>query len=74
MTGLAQDISAFDALDNFHLTDAEEMGSLNHSYLQSKIGALFFTMTDYIALTELSLDTSTVKDVFPTLVMPLSPI
>lgn len=51
--------------DNFHLAEAEDMGSLNHSYLQSKLSALFLTTTPYLALTELSLDTAPIKDKFP---------
>ncbi|MEZ4659628.1 MAG: Uma2 family endonuclease [Caldilineaceae bacterium] len=51
--------------DEFHLTEAEDMGSFNHSYLQMKLGAAFVNMPEYMALTELSLDTSAIKDQFP---------
>jgi Uma2 family endonuclease len=51
--------------DNFHLDEAEDMGSFNHSYLQSKLSALFLTTTPYLALTELSLDTASIKAQFP---------
>ena len=51
--------------DNFYLSEIEDMGSLNHSYLQLKLGTLFLQMKEYIALTELSLDTSPVKEKFP---------
>ncbi|MBV7327476.1 Uma2 family endonuclease [Chloroflexi bacterium TSY] len=39
-----------------------ELGSYNHSYLQAKLSALFFLMDEYVALTELSLDISTLDD------------
>lgn len=51
--------------DNFHLTEAEDMGSLNHSYLQSRLSALFLTTTPYLVLTELSLDIAPIKAQFP---------
>lgn len=51
--------------ENYHLTDAEDMGSFNHSYLQAKLTALFLHMPEYLALTELSLDTARVKQEFP---------
>ncbi|MEZ4869783.1 MAG: Uma2 family endonuclease [Caldilineaceae bacterium] len=51
--------------DSFYLPEAEDMGSFNHSYLQLKLGALFLTIADYLVLTELSLDTSAVKDQLP---------
>ena len=41
------------------------MGSFNHSYLQSKLSAIFMQMDGVIALTELSLDTSSIKAQFP---------
>jgi len=50
--------------DEFHVPEAEDMGSINHSYLQSQIATLFQTTGDYVALTELSLDSSAVKDEF----------
>jgi len=34
----------------------DDMGSYNHSFLQAKLAALFFSMDKYVALTELSLD------------------
>lgn len=39
-----------------------ELGSLNHSYLQTKLAVLFFTLEEYTALTELSLDVSGLED------------
>ena len=48
--------------DEFHVPEAEDMGSINHSYLQSQIATLFQITGDYVALTELSLDSSRVKD------------
>lgn len=50
--------------DDFHVPEAEDMGSFNHSYLQSTIAALFYQMDDYVALTELTLDSSHIKDEF----------
>ena len=50
--------------DEFHVPEAEDMGSINHSYLQSQIASLFQTTGDYVALTELSLDSTMVKDEF----------
>ena len=35
-----------------------ELGSFNHSYLQTKLAVLLFALEDYTALTELSLDVS----------------
>lgn len=54
--------SRFD--DDFHVPEAEDMGSINHSYLQSKIGALFHNMHDYVPLTELTVDSSSIKGEF----------
>ncbi|MCB0111239.1 MAG: Uma2 family endonuclease [Caldilineaceae bacterium] len=51
--------------DNFHVPETEDMGSFNHSYLQMKLGAFFLAMPDYIALTELSLDSATVQAEYP---------
>lgn len=51
--------------DDYHLAEADDMGSLNHSYLQTKLGSLFLTMTPYLPLTELSLDMAAIKEQFP---------
>ena len=51
--------------DIFYVSEAEDMGSLNHSYLQTKLGSLFLMLKEYIAFTELSLDTSAVQAAFP---------
>ncbi|HRW04924.1 MAG TPA: Uma2 family endonuclease [Caldilineaceae bacterium] len=39
-----------------------ELGSFNHSYLQTKLAVLLFALEDYTALTELSLDVSGLDD------------
>lgn len=39
-----------------------EMGSFNHSYLQTKLAVLLFALEEYTALTELSLDVSRLND------------
>ncbi|MEM7126181.1 MAG: Uma2 family endonuclease [Chloroflexota bacterium] len=39
-----------------------ELGSLNHSYLQTKLAVLLFSMERFTALTELSLDVSGLDD------------
>lgn len=65
MTVVLEAEEVFADSDNFHVSEAEDMGSLNHSYLQTKLGALFLMLNEYIAFTELSLDTSTVQAEFP---------
>jgi hypothetical protein len=39
-----------------------DMGSLNHSYLQIKLGALLLGFEQYMVLSEISLDTSTLDN------------
>lgn len=50
--------------EEFYLPEEEDMGSINHSYLQSKLGVLFHNLGNYVTLTELSLDSSSVKEEF----------
>ncbi len=59
--------------------DATELGSLNHSYLQIKLGALLLGLEKYMVLSEISLDTSALndntKEIRPDLALfPLQPI
>lgn len=63
---LEEKLVAADA-DDFHLSEVEDRGSFNHSYLQMKLGALFLSMPGYLVLSELSLETSTVQQIFPDL-------
>ncbi|MCB0063343.1 MAG: Uma2 family endonuclease [Caldilineaceae bacterium] len=65
MTLVVDETLVTEDIDNFHLSETEDMGSLNHSYLQAKLTSLFLMMSKYIALTELSLDTTAVKPEFP---------
>lgn len=54
--------------DEYDWTQVEDMGSFNHSYFQAKLATIFFSMERFIALTELTLDASPVKDQFAGLV------
>lgn len=53
--------------------DVRDMGSLNHSYLQVRLGALLLGFEQYMVLSEISLDTSTLnsssKEVRPDLAL-----
>jgi Uma2 family endonuclease len=59
--------------------DVTDMGSLNHSYLQMRLGALLLGLEHYMVLSEISLDTSTLdnlsKEIRPDLALfPQQPI
>ena len=42
--------------------EVTDMGSLNHSYLQMRLGALLLGLEQYMVLSEISLDTSTLDN------------
>ena len=50
--------------EEFAPEELAELGSFNHSYLQTKLAVLLFSLDDYMALTELSLDVSGLEDEF----------
>lgn len=43
--------------------EVTDMGSRNHSYLQIKLGALLLGLEQYMVLSEISLDSSTLLDI-----------
>ena len=63
MTTFAYDHSVIND-DMFHVPEEEDMGSLNHSYLQLRLGRLLQDAGDFTVLSELSLDISSVKEQF----------
>ncbi len=62
MTTLLADYDLVNYDEEVAPEELAEMGSFNHSYLQTKLAVLLFTLEDYTALTELSLDVSRLND------------